>query len=70
VPALDDYRVVRVLGRGTFGKVMVVAHVATGERYAMKSFRKDTLQDLGCLAYVQTEEAILKQNTHPFLTKL
>lgn len=37
----DDYKIVNLIGRGTFGKVYLVKNEKTGTMHAMKSIRKD-----------------------------
>lgn len=36
-----DFKLHRVIGRGTYGKVYMVTHVSTKKVYAMKSIKKD-----------------------------
>jgi serum/glucocorticoid-regulated kinase 2 len=38
---VEDFTVLKVLGRGAFGKVMLVEKKDTGEWFAMKTIRKD-----------------------------
>lgn len=38
---VDDFSVLKVLGRGAFGKVMLVEKKSSGEWFAMKTIRKD-----------------------------
>lgn len=44
---LDDFKILKVIGRGSFGKVMLVEKKDTGNIYAMKSLRKDSLIEKG-----------------------
>jgi serine/threonine protein kinase len=37
----DDFKIVKVIGRGAFGKVYLVSHLPTGKVYAMKSIKKE-----------------------------
>lgn len=37
---LDDFRTVKVIGKGAFGEVRLVQKVDTGKIYAMKSLKK------------------------------
>jgi serine/threonine protein kinase len=34
-----------VIGRGSYGKVYLVTHIATGQIYAMKSIKKELVLD-------------------------
>jgi len=40
---VDDFELLKVVGRGNFGKVMQVRKKDTGRIYAMKVLRKDTV---------------------------
>ena len=40
---IDSFVVKKVLGRGSFGKVLLVQKRDTGKYYAMKSLRKDNI---------------------------
>ena len=39
----SDFRILRTIGRGTYGKVYLVQHNTTEQIYAMKSVLKDLL---------------------------
>ena len=39
--ALEDFKLLQVLGRGAFGKVYLSELKQNGERYAIKAIRKD-----------------------------
>jgi serine/threonine protein kinase len=65
-------KIIQVLGKGSFGKVMLVKKKddATGTLYAMKTLRKAALIKRNQLAHTSTERTIL-QNIHcPFLVHL
>ena len=40
---LEDFKVLKIIGRGSFGKVSLVEYTPTKEIYAMKSLKKDIL---------------------------
>jgi serine/threonine protein kinase len=42
---IDDFNLLKVLGRGAFGKVMLVEKKDTKEIYALKSLRKEEIID-------------------------
>ena len=42
---IDDFDIVKVLGRGTYGKVMLVEKKDSRKKYAMKSLRKKYIID-------------------------
>lgn len=37
----EDFQLLKVVGRGSYGKVYMVNHVATNQIYAMKSIKKE-----------------------------
>jgi len=40
---LDHFQIMKVIGRGSFGKVYLVRKKDTGELFAMKSLKKDVI---------------------------
>lgn len=68
---LDDFDILKVLGRGTFGKVMLVEKKdGSGKLYALKSIRKDKVTDEKLGTHLRTERFVLETADHPFLVKL
>ncbi len=67
---LDDFRVLKVLGRGSFGKVCLVEYKVTKQVYAMKSLKKDVLIDQEQIENTLLEKNILETLNHPFLVGL
>ena len=57
----------KVLGRGSFGKVCLVQYKQTKEYYAMKSLKKDVLLDQDQVESTILEKKILQTLDHPFL---
>ena len=64
---LDDFQIIKVLGRGSFGKVCLVQYKPTKEYYAMKSLKKDVLLDQDQVESTILEKKILQTLDHPFL---
>ena len=64
---LNDFQIIKVLGRGTFGKVCLVQYTPTKEYYAMKSLKKDVLLDMDQVQSTILEKKILQSLEHPFL---
>ena len=62
-----DFNLIKVIGRGTFGKVLLVTEKNTGQVFAMKALRKDIILDAGVLKATILEKNILLQADHPFL---
>ena len=59
-----------MLGRGTYGKVMLVEKKDSGRKYAMKSLRKKFLIDSKTIENTMNERKILEKVKHPFLVGL
>ena len=64
---LDDFQIMKVLGRGSFGKVCLVQYKKTKEYFAMKSLKKDVLLDQDQVESTILEKKILQTLDHPFL---
>jgi len=68
--ALEDFDLLKVLGKGGFGKVMLVRKKGTTDIYAMKVLKKEAVIRRNQVAHTKTETHILKQIRHPFLTRM
>jgi len=67
---LEDFDLLSVIGKGSFGKVMQVKHKATGKIYAMKVLNKKTIIERNELEHTRAEKSILQKLDHPFLVHL
>jgi serum/glucocorticoid-regulated kinase 2 len=67
---LRDFQLKKVLGRGSFGKVMLVRKKDTGQYFAMKILKKDFIIKRNQVDHTKAERKILQQLQHPFLMKL
>lgn len=67
---LDDFERLKVIGKGTFGKVYLVKKISDGKIYAMKSIRKDVMIENDQIESAKMEKQILLNNKHPFLVKM
>lgn len=45
--SLEDFKIIKVIDKGSFGKVFLVKQIANGKLYAMKWIRKDILIEKG-----------------------
>lgn len=58
-PTIDDFIILKVIGRGVMGKVMLVRHKQTRKLYALKSIHKEWILSHGQVQHAQSERAIL-----------
>ncbi|XP_069786993.1 RAC-gamma serine/threonine-protein kinase isoform X2 [Narcine bancroftii] len=65
---MNDFDYLKLLGKGTFGKVILVKEKATGKYYAMKILKKEIIIAKDEVAHTLTESRVLKNTRHPFLT--
>lgn len=63
----EDFKIITLLGRGTFGKVFLAKLPGSDKQYAIKAIRKDVLLDFKQVANTKLEKDILFSCEHPFL---
>ena len=66
----EDFKILKILGRGSFGKVCLVEYLPTHEIYAMKSLKKDILIQEEKIESTLLEKEIMQTINHPFLVEL
>lgn len=66
----DDFELLTVIGKGSFGKVMQVRKKDTGKMYAMKVLRKEAIIARKQVAHTKAEKSILQKIQHPFIVSL
>jgi len=67
---IDDFELMKVVGKGNFGKVMQVKKKDSGNIYAMKILSKQIIAERNEIEHTKTERNILEKLTHPFLVNL
>jgi serum/glucocorticoid-regulated kinase 2 len=71
---INDFEMLRVLGKGCAGKVLLVRHKPTSELYALKAITKRHVLAHQELQHTLTEQAVLKrmaaEGRDPFVVKL
>ncbi|KAI8478335.1 RAC-gamma serine/threonine-protein kinase [Branchiostoma belcheri] len=67
---LEDFDFLKVLGKGTFGKVILVREKSNGGLYAIKILKKEVIVAKDEVAHTLTENRVLQTTRHPFLTAL
>ena len=70
IVSMEDFNVLRVLGRGAFGKVMLVQKKNNDEIYAIKVIKKENIIDQEQIEHTKTEKIIMENFDNPFLVKL
>ena len=70
VLVLEDFKMLKLLGRGGFGKVVLVENMKDKKFYAMKILRKKDILESEQVEHTKAEKAILQHVNHPFLVSL
>jgi protein-serine/threonine kinase len=68
--SLEDFTLIRVIGKGSYGKVMLVRHKRDGAVYAMKTLRKENVVKRNQIEFTKTERNVLGSTSHPFIVQL
>eukprot|EP00467_Chlorarachnion_reptans_P020355 CAMPEP_0114520898 /NCGR_PEP_ID=MMETSP0109-20121206/19879_1 /TAXON_ID=29199 /ORGANISM="Chlorarachnion reptans, Strain CCCM449" /LENGTH=361 /DNA_ID=CAMNT_0001701929 /DNA_START=159 /DNA_END=1244 /DNA_ORIENTATION=+ len=68
--ALDSFDLLRVIGKGSFGKVYQVKYKKTGKIYALKVLKKTHLAKRKQIGHTKTERKVLENIEHPFIVSL
>jgi len=70
-PCLDDFQLLKVIGKGSYGKVMLVKSAKSGDQiFAMKMLRKDNVVKRNQVEHTKAERNVLETATHPFIVQL
>ncbi|ODQ81731.1 hypothetical protein BABINDRAFT_170410 [Babjeviella inositovora NRRL Y-12698] len=70
-PRPADFEPIKVLGRGAFGKVLLVREIATGRLFAQKQLKKATMiVENKNVERTMNEKSILEAVRHPNIVKL
>jgi len=67
---LQDFELVKLLGKGSFGKVLLVKKRDTNFLYAMKILKKKFIEERKQLNHTKTERLILEKMNSPFIVQL
>ncbi|KAI9303950.1 kinase-like domain-containing protein [Cunninghamella echinulata] len=68
--AFDSFDLLRVIGRGSFGKVYVVRKKDTNRIYAMKVLRKSRIISRSEVTHTMAEKTVLAKVRNPFIVPL
>lgn len=67
---IDDFELITVIGKGSFGKVMQVRKRDTSRIYALKTIRKQHIVDRGEITHTLAERLVLARVNNPFIVPL
>ncbi|KAH9908367.1 Pkinase-domain-containing protein [Xylariomycetidae sp. FL2044] len=67
---IDDFKLLKVVGKGSFGKVMQVRKKDTSRIYALKTIRKAHIISRSEVAHTLAERSVLAQINNPFIVPL
>lgn len=67
---IDDFELLKVVGKGSFGKVMQVQKKDTFRIYALKTIRKAHIISRSEVAHTLAERSVLAQINNPFIVPL
>ena len=69
-PSPDDFELLGLLGKGSFGEVFLVKRQNDSEMFAMKVLRKEKIMNQNLVKYAMTERNVLSVVRHPFIVSL
>ncbi|OMJ67259.1 hypothetical protein SteCoe_35628 [Stentor coeruleus] len=67
---LSNYKVIKVVGKGSYSKVFLVEDKVSGKEYALKVMKKNKIFESRMIEYVKTEKHILSTLRNPFIISL
>ncbi|TFK80444.1 AGC/Akt protein kinase [Polyporus arcularius HHB13444] len=67
---IDDFELITVIGKGSFGKVMQVRKRDTSRIYALKTIRKQYIVQRGEITHTLAERLVLARVNNPFIVPL
>ncbi|CCI40102.1 unnamed protein product [Albugo candida] len=67
---LDDFELLKVIGKGSYGKVTLVRKKNSNRLFAMKSLHKSNVKRRNQVEHTKTERRVLGRAKHPFIVHL
>ena len=67
---LKDFQIIKLLGKGAFGKVVLVYNEELRKYFAMKTLKKDYIKKYDQTKHTKEERKILEKIDYPFISKL
>lgn len=68
--SLEDFELVRLIGKGAFGKVWMVRRKEFGDIYAMKILHKQSVVDQNLIEHTLLERDVMLMCNNPFIINL
>lgn len=68
--SIEDFNLLSVIGKGSYGKVLLVRKKDTEDLFAMKILKKKHLAAKNQIEHTRTERNILERIKHPYIVKL
>lgn len=65
-----DFEILKLIGRGNFGKVFLAIKITNNELFAMKKLKKKRIIDKNQVLHTKTERNLLASLSHPFIVEL
>ncbi|KAG8468279.1 hypothetical protein KFE25_013362 [Diacronema lutheri] len=65
-----DFNILKVIGKGSFGKVLLVSKKDSGHLYAMKVLKKEALVKRNQVQHTKAERRILRTCDSPFIVRM
>ena len=65
--SFSEFEPLKVIGKGSFGKVLLVRKKSNNKVYALKMLRKSKIIQLREVEHTNTERKLLTQIVHPFV---
>ena len=67
---MSDFEIIKTIGRGAVGKILLVKYKNTGDLYSIKSMRKDQLLSESLIDNILDEKNILSEGQCEFILQL
>jgi serum/glucocorticoid-regulated kinase 2 len=67
---LQNFHLLKLLGRGSFASVYLARKIDTQEVFALKVISKGKIESSRTLEHIRTERNVLAGSTHPFIIKM
>ena len=67
---IQDFKIIKIISRGAFGRVFLAQKKSTGDYFAIKVLRKREMMNRSQLDHVKAEQNILTLVNNPFVVKL